>query len=211
MQNTSYLPTNDRAIRAALKAELQEIIDKEGSACPYIKIIDELGVAHGDARIDVAFVNGIIHGYELKSDVDSLDRLPWQVEIYGKVFEQITLIVGKKHLQRAIEIIPEWWGIKVAKFLSPDSERVLFYEIREARENSCQDDLSIAGLLWREEALSILEDLEEAEGVRSKTRNEIYKRLVAVLDPSDLRTRVRKQLCVRKGWRSDLRYSLSDG
>ena len=36
------------------------------------RIVDDLGLRHGVARVDVAVVNGIIHGYELKSDKDNL-------------------------------------------------------------------------------------------------------------------------------------------
>ena len=43
-------------------------------------IIHELGVCSGDARIDLAVVNGKLHGYEIKSDADTLKRLPAQAE-----------------------------------------------------------------------------------------------------------------------------------
>jgi hypothetical protein len=203
--------TSDRAIRLALKAELQEKLNREYASCPYVKIIEELGVAHGIARVDLALVNGVIHGYELKSDLDTLDRLPWQIRIYEKVFDRVTLVVGKKHLHRGIEMIPEWWGVVIAKISDPDANKVSFYEIRKARKNPRRDDLSFAKLLWRQEALEILEERGEADGVRSKNRRTIYDRLIAVLSRATLGAEVRKRLCTREGWRSGLRYSLSDG
>ena len=47
-------------------------------------VIEELGLCRGQVRVDVAVVNGLLHGYEIKSDRDSLRRLGVQVEVYGK-------------------------------------------------------------------------------------------------------------------------------
>jgi hypothetical protein len=210
MKKTIHLSTNDRAIRLVVKAKLQEDLNREIAHCPHVKIIEELGITHGAARVDIAVVNGVIHGYELKSDLDTLERLPWQVKIYNLVLDRMTLVVGKSHLSQAIELVPDWWGITVAK-TSGSNQEVSLYEIREARENCFQDNFSIAALLWREEALTILEEFGEAKGVRSKSRRAVYERLVTVLDQTTLRARVRKQLCVRTDWRSDLQYSLNDG
>src|SRR5436305_708698 len=60
-----------------------------------------------------AFKHGIIsiHGYEIKSDKDTLIRLPRQVDAYNAVFERATLVSTRRHLSSAREIIPNWWGI----------------------------------------------------------------------------------------------------
>jgi hypothetical protein len=190
--------TSDRLIRVDFRACLEE---KYSSSI----IIEELGITHGAARIDLAVLGGEIHGYELKSDIDTLDRLPEQMRIYNSVLDKVTLVVGKKHLLAAIKIIPEWWGIIIAKIVN-SSEKVIFYQIREAEKNPCQDEIAIASLLWREEALKILEEINKAEGVRSKPRKIIYERLVEVLDGPTLRDSVRTHLCTRVNWRSDLQY-----
>lgn len=64
--------TNDLIIREALKRLLENRHAKDKK----VRIIEELGVHHGTARIDIAVVNGIMHGYEIKSDQDTLQRLP---------------------------------------------------------------------------------------------------------------------------------------
>src|SRR5580704_6657611 len=112
MMNTSnFISTTDKLIRAAFREKLENDYRDERD----VKIIDELGVMHGSARVDMAVVNGIIHGFELKSDLDTLRRLPEQMEAYNSVFDQITLVVGKQHVQEAINAAPEWWGITIAK------------------------------------------------------------------------------------------------
>jgi len=57
-------------------------------------------------------------------------------------------------------------------------------------------------LLWREEALSFLEELGRATGMRSKCRAEIYSKLVEKADLNNLRARVRRCLRQRGNWRS---------
>lgn len=201
INKSGFIHTNDRLIRTALK----EYLEKVCKGYPDAKIIEELGIVHGAARVDIAVVSGIIHGYELKSDIDTLDRLPEQMKIYNSVLDKMTLVVGKNHLYDAINIVPEWWGIMVAKIIHSNG-KVSLYNIREAGENPHQDNVAVAALLWREEALNILEKIGQAEGVRSKTRKTIYERLVEVLDGQTLKEIVRAHLCTRVNWRSDLQY-----
>ena len=92
MSNTNQTPTCDKVIRLALKKKLEK-------STKTIKIINELGILHGEARIDLVVISdGVMHGYELKSDIDSLSRLPEQMRIYNTVFSKVTLVVGKKHI-----------------------------------------------------------------------------------------------------------------
>lgn len=194
--------TNDKIIRTAyckiLEKDLQDYRKQNGHSA---EIFEELGVRHGTARIDIAVINGIMHGYEIKSDKDTLQRLPEQMVEYNDVFDKITIIVGKNHLYEAIKIIPDWWGITVAKIDS--SNRIVFHTIREAEKNKHQKGISIARLLWREEALSILENRNDAKGIRSKQREIVYDRLAKTLDLDTLKNHVRDALLVsREGWRS---------
>src|SRR3989344_124015 len=159
--------TNDTVIRGALVEKLNE----KYAQSPY-RIIPELGVHHGAARVDVAVVNGILHGYEIKSDKDTLGRLREQRDMYNSIFDQMTLVVGRTHLFDAINMVPDWWGIEIAKMT--DDQSVVFCTIREPRENLFQNGVSIARLLWRQEALDLLEDLGKADGIRSKPREAIY-------------------------------------
>ncbi|HQQ87695.1 MAG TPA: sce7726 family protein [Smithellaceae bacterium] len=191
------LPTNDLIIRSALREELKKLHgqDKE------LRIIEELGVSHGAARIDIAVVNGIIHGYEIKSDLDTLQRLPEQMSMFNAVFDKVTLVVGKSHLYSAINMIPDWWGIIVAKVNLNGS--IIFNVIREGENNKGQDSLSVARLLWREEALKILEESGKAQGFYSKPRASIYEKLSTVLDQKTLNAKVRETIFIRSEWRLD--------
>ncbi|MEK9158092.1 MAG: sce7726 family protein [Patescibacteria group bacterium] len=190
--------TSDRLIRNTLRERLSH--SHEGQADT--KIIEEFGVAHGAARVDVAVVNGSIHGYELKSDLDTLYRLPEQMRIYNLVLDYVTLVVGKQHLREAFNIVPDWWGITIAKF--SNSFEVSLCDIRESEQNPKQDKVAIAKLLWREEALEALEKANEATGIRSKSRQIIYEKLAEVLDEHTLKKTVRSYLCSRRHWRVEI-------
>jgi hypothetical protein len=187
---------NDHQLRLALKSKVLARYVKD----PNTRIVDELGLRHGAARVDIAVVNGIIHGYELKSDRDNLKRLPHQIQIYSSVLDKVTLVVGIRHAHVATKLVPDWWGIKIARVGTRGAFE--FESYRTARVNPSLDPLSICKLLWREEALTLLDELGEAEGVRHKPRAIVYSRLAQVAALAHLQERVRRQLKSRTNWRS---------
>jgi hypothetical protein len=170
---------------------------------PGTRIIDELGLRHGLARIDIAVVNGIIHGIELKSDSDNLKRLPHQIQVYNSVLDRVTLVVGPRHACEATKLVPVWWGIKIATIGYHGG--IEFESFRKPDANPCLDPVSICRLLWRQEALNLLQEFGEAACVRHKARAAIYARLAEVVDLLSIQQRVRHQLKSRTDWRSDLR------
>lgn len=198
-QNQKRGSTTDQMIRGALVEKLTlQYAGKDN-----LKIIPELGVNHGRVRIDVAVVNGVMYGYEIKSDRDTLYRLPDQVEEYSRVFDQVTIVVGKRHLFDAINAVRDWWGVMLAKTNS--NNEIIFQTIREPKNNPEQEKINIARLLWREEALKILEEESKASGFRSKARGIIYEQLAEVLEIEPLKKRVRDTLLLsREGWRPDV-------
>jgi hypothetical protein len=187
----------DVHIRAALKKALAGRYRDD----PESLVIEEIGLRDGTARIDVAVVNHALHGFEIKSDHDRVDRLPHQSETYGAVFDRLTLVVGPKLHKTALEIIPEWWGVELAETVG--KRKIQFSSLRVAQENRNFDALAIAKLLWREEALNLLIELGQSKGVLSKPRARIHERLAEVSDLEFLRYRVRDRLKNRANWRFD--------
>jgi hypothetical protein len=186
---------NDIHIRAALKRQL---LFQHGTD-PDTTIIEELGVQHGASRIDLAVVNGLLHGYELKSDRDTLARLAEQASAYSAVFDLVTLVVAERHVRRASEVTPDWWGLRVARM---ESSHLFFRDLKLPMNNPSADPLSLATLLWRDEALSFLDELGGAKGMHSKSKTHIYHKLLERADLDHLRHRVRRCLKGRQGWRS---------
>ena len=67
----------------------------------------------GKSRLDVARVNGKSYAYEIKTELDTLNKLEKQIADYSKVFEYVDVVLHAKHLEKAITIIPEHCGIIV--------------------------------------------------------------------------------------------------
>src|SRR6266478_524890 len=81
---------NDDSIRSALRSRLQNQHAGQSDTA----FLEELGLCGGRVRVDIAVVNGLLCGYEIKSDRDTLRRLSTQIDVYGKVLDRAILVVG---------------------------------------------------------------------------------------------------------------------
>ncbi|MGO9915716.1 MAG: sce7726 family protein [Isosphaeraceae bacterium] len=190
----------DFDIRRALRALLEENHNGESSTL----IIDELGLRQGKARADMAVINGSIDGYEIKSELDTLDRLPQQSEIYGECFDSITLVVGSKHLMTATAKIPGCWGIMLAE---EKDGIVELTQIRHAQKNEQVNPEAIVQLLWREEVTAALKEVGITHGLRTKKKKELSGLLVSALSSDRLRLIVRDKIKARGDWRVERRQA----
>jgi hypothetical protein len=74
----------------------------------------ELVVCDGNCRADMALLTPEeLHGYEIKSDRDSLNCLDRQVESYGRFFDRVTVVAGR-HWGDVSERVPKWCGVLMA-------------------------------------------------------------------------------------------------
>lgn len=187
---------NDMEIRAAL----QRRVFGRYQTNPQVLILSELGLRHGAARIDFLLVNGMLHGFEIKSDRDTLSRLLDQRRVFNSTLDRVTLVVGYRHAGEAMNLIPDWWGVKLAS--KGRRGGIQFSDARSPRNNPSPDIQAVAKLLWRDEALALLEEMGAATGVYSKPRTEVYARLVESASPEIIRNRVFRQFRCRTNWRS---------
>lgn len=174
------------------------LVDEHAAHLDQTLVVDELGLC-GEARVDIAVVNGSLTGYELKSERDNLDRLPNQVATYGRVLDYAYLVVAKSHLKRARMMLPAWWGILVAT--ADATGAVTISHQRKPRRNPMIESAALAQLLWRDEALDVLARHGRDAGLRGKPRHILWERLAADLDQDVLRGEVRTTLRARRGWR----------
>ena len=163
-------------------------------------VIDELALQHGKCRADIALVNGHLIGYEIKSEVDSLDRLNDQIIYYNSVFDCSSIIVTESHLRKVMVMLPNWWGVISANKGSRGA--IHFKTIRPPKRNIFVDDYAVAQLLWRSEAKEILSSLGvQGKKLREK-RSNLYRYIVNKLDSFQLRKAVRECLKGRTNWRN---------
>jgi len=162
-------------------------------------VVDELGLKHGRCRADIAVINGHFVGYEIKSDKDSLRRLPEQINVYSAVFDRASVIVGEKHARAVKSLLPGWWGL----ILTTQGPRggVKFTVERKASLNRSVDPFSVAQLLWRDEVAGVLEMLGAEKKTLRAPRKALYHCLASEIDISELRRQVRMCLKARTDWR----------
>jgi hypothetical protein len=183
----------DRDVRAAVRKRLEaEHIGDSDTL-----IVDEMGVWAGTVRIDLAVINGEICGYELKSDRDTLTRLPLQADIYSRVFDKVTLVVGERHLKKARDLVPKWWGVTIAVHKNGEIDLL---DDRQPKPNPAREPYLVAELLTKVEAISVLAQYGLADGWRSKRMKDIHLRLASEIPLVELSNYVRSALRTRQNW-----------
>ncbi len=181
-----------------VRQALLQLLEQQHRGDDDTTVVEEMGIWAGTVRIDVAVINGELTGFELKSERDTLARLPDQADVYGMVFDRLYLVTTDKHFRKAKDIIPSWWGSLIVRTEIDGS--VSIKEKRAAKINQKIDPAILAKLLWREEALSLLEENGFAAGYRSKPAHILHDRLASCLDIQILRDGVRKALKIRTNW-----------
>ena len=187
---TTPASPNDADIRAVLVSSLRSTHADE----PGATIIEELGLCKGRVRIDVAVVNGSLHGYEIKSDRDTLRRLVTQADLYSRVLDRATLVVGPRNAAEAVAALPSWWEVVVAEV----TDGVInLRKRRTGRPNPARDARSLVELLWRQDALALLGARGCLRGYRSRPRREVWDYLCCLYTVDEIAEAVRSQLKAR--------------
>lgn len=62
-------------------------------------------------RADVLVINECTHAYEIKSDLDELNKLNDQISNYRKNFDYVTVVTTNKFLKKVITSMPNYVGI----------------------------------------------------------------------------------------------------
>jgi hypothetical protein len=168
-------------------------------------IVEEFGC--NSARTDIAVINGALHAFEIKSDSDSLDRLPSQIQAYQGVFEYITLICGNRLLSRARLAIPKWWGLQKAEF---NNGCVTLRHLRVPKKNPHQDAFALAQMLWKTEALACMRRHGHRVVTSKHTAEKVSRALADLIPVSILTDEVRQAIKIRGGSGFAKRSTLND-
>jgi hypothetical protein len=185
----------DIDIRVALRRFLRDQFADD----PQTLYLEEVGLSQGDARVDLAVINGAMHGYEIKSDRDKLTRLPRQTTAYGACFDTMTVVVGRRFSNRIESSIPAWWGILRAD----DNDGDMSFSIcRRPQTNMGVEATAIVRLLWKSESQTLVLRLCLASTVKRKSRSELWAILAQSVPLDDLRRLVRETIKARGDWRS---------
>ncbi len=179
-------PTRDREVRDLLR----QWLERKHAGQRDTVLVEELGLNRRLVRADVAVVNGLLHGYEIKAARDNLNRLARQVRVYGDVFDRSTLVVDSRHLSKARTLVPDWWEIIT---IVDGGLRVE----RRGRRNPSRQPRTLVELIWRDDALALLEKKGEARGFRRRPRHQIWDRVCELYSVNEIAAVVRSHLKAR--------------
>lgn len=117
-----------------------------------------------------------------------------QVDLYGKVFDRATLVVGQRYLSEARAMLPAWWGIM---YVHRSASGIQFKTVRRSKNNPQRDPRALVELLWSDDAIAFLEQRNAARGVRGKPRWMIWDRICSMFAVDEIANAVRAQLKAR--------------
>lgn len=136
----------DKDVRISLHDEIKRYFSYDKTT----HVVDELQICNGAARIDVAAINGALHGYEIKSESDTLIRLPNQIQQYNKVFDYIYIVCAENQINEAYKIIPQWWGIYL---VTNYKETAKLHLLRNAEKNTQINSFALLQFLNKDELI----------------------------------------------------------
>lgn len=180
----------EKTIRSVLLSALRTTTQVESCSL----IVEELGLCRGTVRADIAVVDGLLHGYEIKSDRDGLQRLAHQATMYGRVFDRATLVVGQRFESCAPSLVPPWWGIRSVRWVEG---ALTIITIRQGLPNPSRDPRALVELLWYDQALALLEEHDAARGIRGKPRADLWDRICDLCDIEEIADAVRTSIRAR--------------
>lgn len=176
-------------VRESLRTEML------AGASPPAEAVFEFWVPQSNERADVAIIGMTMDGFEIKTERDTLKRLPRQADAYARVFDRCHVVLARRHVDRALEILPAWWGVQVI------DEGLTFLSVRPAETNVRVDPETLVRLLWRDEAYAALCELGTAPDPRTG-RFRLWEMLLALLDVDTLKHVVRDTLLGRDASRA---------
>lgn len=205
MPDMTKSETKDADIRSALHAKRLRQVKSH----PDTLVIDELGLAHARSRIDVAVINGCIHGYEIKSARDKLDRLASQIDIYRQALQKLTFVAAPKHVAGIMSNVPEWCGVIAAE--QGPRGGVSFYVLRSPVANPELDPVIMAHLLWRDEVIELLSQAGYAPKHLRRPRRQLYEMLCEAMTLPEITASIRFSMVQRLAWRDRPAHASYDG
>lgn len=195
MTAMTNLGTTNADIRSALHAKRL----RRAKSHPDTLVIDELGLAHARSRIDIAVINGCIHGYEIKSAKDNLDRFATQIDTYRQTLQKLTLVAAPKHVAGIISHAPEWCGVIAAE--QGPRGGINFRVLRNAAANPEIDPVMMAHLLWRDEVVQLLGQVGYAAKDLRRPRKQLYEMLCEAMTLREITASIRAFMVRRQAWR----------
>ena len=181
------LVATEAIVRHRLRDEVLASAGKPSDA------ICEFWVPRSNERADVVVIDAHLSAFEIKTDRDTLKRLPRQATAYARLFDRCTVVVAERHMAAAMEMLSEWWGVIA---IVTDKRQPSFRSVRSAAPNDGVDPETLVRLLWREEVRAALSALGNEPDPRA-SRSSMWHHLLSLVDLDRLKQAVRGALLGR--------------
>jgi hypothetical protein len=154
--------------------------------------VEEFWLPVSGRRADLVVLGRYMDGFEIKTERDTLRRLPAQAAAYEQLFDRCSAVVAARHLAPVEALLPDWWGLST---ISVNGE-VSFTSHRRPRVNGRVDPELLVRLLWKEEALAALRGIT-GEAPPKMSRTAVWASLLDNSSPTQIRRLVRQALIRR--------------
>ena len=157
---------------ALVRARLLHILMKRG-----YRPLTEVSLAYNRTRIDVVGMKGgVLCGFEIKSEADTLERLQAQAGRYRRYFEKLYLVGAEGHIEVASCVLPSYWGIWAVR--ATDSGIHIVRRTppsRSPRANRHQKPAPLAALMRKSELLDVLKAIDPDPRLDGLTRTQLAR------------------------------------
>lgn len=160
MTRCNTVRMNDQAIRQLL---LKHLARRKWFVREHFA--EEVSLQNGLVRADVVVCSNRLECFEIKSKSDTLKRLVPQGWQYGQSFDHVNLVCATKHLLKAQDLVPDWWGLYEVTDCG---------KLRLIRRASKNPEVSVAGMvdiLQNSESIELLCKMGINRSVKSLSHN----------------------------------------
>lgn len=123
------------------------------------------------SRTDFLVINGDTKSFEVKSKIDTLNRLKKQVADYGDVFEYNTVVIDKSHLEKVLTLIPDYYGV----WYYNNGNKIIYRAAQYSPKINPIEQLSLFNKRESEKAFGISEEITILNTHSSKEINDALK------------------------------------
>ena len=163
---------------------------------PNSNLLNEVRINNGLAIADLVSVGEkTFHCYEIKSDRDKITRIIDQSKYFDIAFNKISLITTVAHQKRALDIIPDYWGLIIVS----NTPKIKIRYIRKASFSPLFSKQKTLLTLWRDELLGIMLMKNIIEKPTNKfSRNELINILCTKLSTTEIYSSMNNYLVARE-------------
>lgn len=149
----------------------------------------------GKSRLDLCKVNGKSIAYEIKTDLDNLNRLKKQLNDYLVVFEKVYIICSQKRSETIEKYIPDDCGIY--SYRITQKGKYIFKELKRAKMSKNIDNKTQLNLLTKKE-------LEYIANIKSYNRNILIEHILKNKKSSEINLLFKA--CIKSKYRNQWEF-----